>query len=54
MKNDAFYEQLHPIQERLPKGDTVIVMANLNVMMVSDNIPFGHVMVKQGLGDRIG
>lgn len=42
-KEYSFYKHLHKIQERLLKGDIVIVISNRNVKAVSDNILPGHV-----------
>lgn len=47
-----FYEQFHAVQNRFLKGYIVIVMANLNAKVSSDNILLGNVLAKHGLTDR--
>lgn len=49
---DAFYEQSHAVQERLPKGDIVMVTGDLAAKMDSNNTLFGYTMGKHDLGDR--
>lgn len=52
VEKDASYEQLHAVQERLPKGHVVIEMNNLNAQVGSNNTLLAHLIEQYGLGDR--
>lgn len=47
---DAFYNQLQAVVQRMPERDIIILMADLNAKIGSDNTGYEEVMGQQGLG----
>lgn len=53
MVKNAFYHQLHAVQQSFSKDGIVIIMGDLNVTVGSNDTFLGYVMVKHGFGDPL-
>lgn len=49
LEKHVFCQQLHTVQERLPKDDFMIMIADLNAKVGSHKIPPEHAMERCGL-----
>lgn len=48
MEKNCLSEQFHAIREKLPEGDIVMVVDDLNAKVDSENTLIGHVRNKRG------